>query len=141
MDVWYWRFPHLEGRWSVSQYGKHVLTREGAAPPVFLELAGWRGNDPVTHAGHVGTRCREEPLEDRQDAWASQVGGRHYADMVIQPFEFSMANKLDPMQHTIIKYVARFRDKNGIQDLEKAKHTIDLLIAWENKHNEKRNAD
>ena len=42
-----------------------------------------------------------------------------------------MANGLDPMQHTIIKYVTRFRDKGGFDDLEKAKQTIDLLIEWE----------
>ena len=39
-----------------------------------------------------------------------------------------MANKLDPIQHTIIKYVMRHEFKTGKQDLEKAKHCIDLLI-------------
>jgi len=61
-------------------------------------------------------------------ALATQVDGDHYIKQAIQPFEYSMANKLDPMQHTIIKYVTRFRDKGGRKDLEKAKHTIDLLI-------------
>jgi len=42
-----------------------------------------------------------------------------------------MENGLDPCQHTIIKYVTRFRSKGGIQDLEKAKHVIDLLIQYE----------
>ena len=60
-----------------------------------------------------------------------QVGGDHYKEMAIQPMEYSMANKLDACQHTIIKYVTRFRDKGGIQDLEKAKHCIDLLIHFE----------
>lgn len=60
-----------------------------------------------------------------------QVGGNHYKKMKIQPMEYSMANNLDAMQHTIIKYVSRFRDKNGIEDLKKAKHTIDMLIEWE----------
>lgn len=64
-------------------------------------------------------------------AFSKQVGGGHYTKMKIQPFQYSMANGLDPMQHTIIKYVTRFRDKNGIEDLEKAKHTIDLLIEHE----------
>ena len=64
-------------------------------------------------------------------AFSKQVGGGHYTKMKIQPFHYSMANGLDPMQHTIIKYVTRFRDKNGIEDLEKAKHTIDLLIEHE----------
>lgn len=60
-----------------------------------------------------------------------QVGGNHYKTMAIQPMEYSMANKLDACQHTIIKYVTRFREKGGIQDLEKAKHCIDLLIHFE----------
>lgn len=60
-----------------------------------------------------------------------QIGGNHYAKLKIQPMRYSMENNLDPCQHTIIKYVTRFRDKDGIQDLEKAKHVIDLLIAFE----------
>jgi hypothetical protein len=60
-----------------------------------------------------------------------QVGGDHYKKLKIQPMEYSMANNLDPCQHTIIKYVTRFRDKNGIVDLEKARHVIDMLIEFE----------
>lgn len=60
-----------------------------------------------------------------------QVGGDHYKDMPIQPMEYSMANKLDPCQHTVVKYVTRFRAKGGIQDLQKAKHVIDMLIEFE----------
>lgn len=71
-------------------------------------------------------------------AFDKQIDGTHYTDCAIQPFEFSMANKLDPMQHTIVKYVTRFRAKNGIVDLEKAKHTIDLLIEWEKTHGTKK---
>ena len=61
----------------------------------------------------------------------TQIGGSHYKDMAIQPMEFSMANNLDACQHTIIKYVTRFREKGGVQDLEKAKHVIDMLIEFE----------
>jgi hypothetical protein len=64
-------------------------------------------------------------------AMSTQVGGTHYTKMPIQPFEYSMRNRLDPMQHTIIKYVTRFRDKGGLKDLQKARHTIDLLIEHE----------
>ena len=62
-----------------------------------------------------------------------QIGGSHYKDMPIQPMEFSMANEMDACQHTIIKYVSRFRAKGGITDLEKAKHVIDMLIEFEGK--------
>jgi hypothetical protein len=68
---------------------------------------------------------------DPVKAETTQVGGEHYTKLAIQPMKYSMANKLDPAQHTIIKYVTRFRDKGGIEDLEKAKHCIDLLIEFE----------
>ncbi|WP_221795967.1 DUF3310 domain-containing protein [Aquisediminimonas sediminicola] len=60
-----------------------------------------------------------------------QIGGNHYSRLAIQPFQYSMANGLDPMQHTIIKYVTRFRDKGGRESLEKAIHTIQMLIEHE----------
>lgn len=60
-----------------------------------------------------------------------QEGGSHYKTLAIQPMEYSMANKLDACQHTIIKYVTRFRDKGGVEDLRKARHTIDMLIHFE----------
>lgn len=64
-------------------------------------------------------------------ASATQVGGDHYSKLAIGPLEYSMRNKLDAMQHTVIKYVTRFRDKNGIEDLRKAIHTLELLIEHE----------
>lgn len=64
-------------------------------------------------------------------AFSTQVGGEHYKKLAIQPMQYSMANNLDACQHTIIKYVTRFRDKGGVADLEKAKHVIDMLIEME----------
>lgn len=60
-----------------------------------------------------------------------QIGGRHYADMVIQPFEYIHKNGLGFAEGSVIKYVSRWRKKGGIQDLEKARHFIDLLIEME----------
>ena len=70
-------------------------------------------------------------MGEEMRALDSQIGGDHYKSMKIQPMEYSMANNLDPCQHTIIKYVSRFRSKNGLEDLIKAKHCIDLLIELE----------
>ncbi len=61
----------------------------------------------------------------------TQVSGDHYSKLAIQPMDYSMANGLDACQHSVVKYVTRFRDKNGIEDLLKAKHCIDLLIEHE----------
>jgi hypothetical protein len=70
-----------------------------------------------------------------------QVDGDHYKKLAIQPMEYSMNNKLDACQHTIIKYVTRFRDKGGIKDLEKARHVLDMLIEFEQvQHAQKNNA-
>lgn len=57
-----------------------------------------------------------------------QIGGNHYTKLAIQPMHYSLANNLNAAQHTIIKYVTRYADKGGIEDLLKARHTIDLLI-------------
>jgi len=64
-------------------------------------------------------------------AFSKQEGGSHYTKCKIQPFQYSMANGLDPMQHTVVKYVTRFRDKGGVADLKKAIHTLELLIEHE----------
>lgn len=60
-----------------------------------------------------------------------QIDGDHYKKLNIQPMEYSMANGLDACQHTIVKYVTRFRDKGGITDLRKAIHCIEMLIEFE----------
>lgn len=57
-----------------------------------------------------------------------QVGGTHYKDMPIQPVVFCEKNKLSFCEGNIVKYVSRWRSKNGIQDLEKARHYLDMLI-------------
>ena len=72
-----------------------------------------------------------KPIQQEVKATDTQIGGDHYTKLAIQPMRYSMENNLDPLQHTIIKYVTRFRDKNGIEDLEKAKHCIDMLIEFE----------
>ena len=72
-----------------------------------------------------------KPIQQEVKATDTQVGGNHYTKLAIQPMRYSMENGLDALQHTIIKYVTRFRDKNGIEDLEKAKHCIDMLIEFE----------
>lgn len=65
-----------------------------------------------------------------EKATERQVGGDHYK-MPIQPVEFIMKNNLDFCTGNCIKYLCRHRHKNKREDLEKAKHYIDLLIELE----------
>jgi len=69
------------------------------------------------------------------DALDTQCGGSHYKDMVIQPVEFIHANKLPFLEGCIVKRICRWRNKDGIQDLMKIKHEVDLLIQLEEKAN------
>jgi len=57
-----------------------------------------------------------------------QVGGNHYKDFRIQPYEFISKNNLSFFQGNVVKYVCRYKDKNGIQDLEKIIHYCELEI-------------
>lgn len=57
-----------------------------------------------------------------------QIGGSHYRDMAIQPFEYIHANGITFAEGCIIKYVSRWRVKNGVEDLRKARHFLDMLI-------------
>jgi len=60
-----------------------------------------------------------------------QVGGGHYKAMKIQPIEFCHANSIPFVEGNIIKYVCRWRSKNGVEDLKKARHMLDMLIELE----------
>lgn len=59
----------------------------------------------------------------------TQVGGSHYTKYAIQPFEYTYKNKLSWPQGEAIKYVTRFEDKGGEQDLDKAIHILQMLKA------------
>lgn len=63
-----------------------------------------------------------------------QVAGDHYKKLAIQPVEYIHANGIGYFEGNVIKYVSRWRSKNGIKDLEKAKHYIELLIELETRH-------
>lgn len=62
------------------------------------------------------------------NALETQVGGSHYRNGGIQPVEYIESNHLGFCEGNVVKYVTRHQHKGGRQDLEKAKHYIDLLI-------------
>lgn len=64
----------------------------------------------------------------------TQVGGSHYKDFAIQPIEFIHANNIPFIEGNIIKYIVRWRSKNGVEDLRKVQHYVNLLIDLEEKN-------
>ena len=56
-----------------------------------------------------------------------QVGGKHYQEMAIQPIEFILANNMGFAEGSVIKYVSRWRQKGGVEDLKKALHFLEFI--------------
>ena len=75
----------------------------------------------------------EEELERMiaTSALNKQVGGSHYRDKGIQPIIYIHANDLGFCEGNVVKYVTRWREKNGVADLKKAIHYLELLIELE----------
>ena len=70
--------------------------------------------------------------------WKKQVGGKHYIKYKIQPSKFVVENKLLYPEGTVIKYILRHQDKGGKEDLDKAKHFIDMIIERDYEEKEKK---
>lgn len=67
----------------------------------------------------------ENPLD-------TQVGGAHYKGCGMQPIELSEGVRMFPSTSSILRYVVRHKEKNGVQDLKKALHYIDFLEKYGN---------
>lgn len=73
----------------------------------------------------LASKAREESALD------IQVGGAHYKDLVMQPIELIVSIGLGFIQGNIIKYVSRYKHKNGIEDIKKCAHYAQLAIQLE----------
>ena len=67
-------------------------------------------------------------------ALSHQVGGSHYSELRIQPAEYCVANQIPKLEDDVIAYVTRWRAKDGVKDLRKAIHSIELLIELSEKY-------
>ena len=56
-----------------------------------------------------------------------QVAGDHYAKNTIQPWDYIIANELGYLEGNIVKYITRWRDKGGLQDIDKVIHYAEKL--------------
>ena len=107
----------LDNQWMKAQFNVSCMEVKWQRPTQPEELPFVSLNDQYAEIEKV-----------RQSEWSKQVGGNHYKSMKIQPAQFALENKLDYCQANAIKYICRHEYKNGKEDLEKAKHYIDLLI-------------
>lgn len=75
-----------------------------------------------------------KPQKPQQD---SVVRPKHYTRWKIEPFRFFTENKIPFAVANPIKYLLRYDEKNGLEDLRKARRCIDLLMEIEYSHVEK----
>ena len=86
---------------------------------IYTEYKGW--NIPIT----CTTLVKEPTLDPTPTTVRAQP---HYTKNKIQPMEYIRENNLTWAEGNVIKYISRYRHKDGIKDLEKAKHYIDMAI-------------
>ena len=72
---------------------------------------------------YIWPTCRLYGTEEKNN-----INPDHYGNSGIDVIDFCQANNLDFMQGNVIKYVFRYKNKNGLEDLEKAKEYIDRMI-------------
>ncbi len=92
-------------------------------------------NHPPHYQSENGIECIDaiQAALSPEDPLEVQIGGDHYKALAIEPVEYIHANGIGFCEGSAIKYLTRWKSKNGVQDLEKAKHFIDILIQLESK--------
>ena len=108
---------------------KNPATREWMNCVIYSDIDN--GSIYVREINDFFDKFIESVEPQKNNPLQSQVGGTHYKDLKIQPIEFIHANNIPFCEANAIKYLCRWRQKNGRQDLEKARHYIDLLIKLE----------
>lgn len=81
--------------------------------------------------GVIPKTYEEVMSEKKPSALDIQIGGTHYKQYPIQPVEYILANGLGFCEGSVVKYVTRWKEKGGIQDLQKAVHFLQILIQKE----------
>jgi hypothetical protein len=76
------------------------------------------------------SKILEEEMH-QNSASNQQVGGSHYSKHKVQPWDYIYANNLCYFTGNCVKYVSRWRDKGGVEDLKKAIHYLEKLIELE----------
>lgn len=70
----------------------------------------------------------KEKRSVRASALDVQIGGSHYKKYAYQPVEFAVHAELSFIQGNIVKYITRYNDKNGVEDIKKVIHYSELAM-------------
>lgn len=75
--------------------------------------------------------AQEKPTCSENDPDADLKNPTHYRRYTIEPLDFIEANGIPYSEGNVIKYICRWRYKDGVRDLKKAREYIDKIIERE----------
>ena len=115
--------------------GEEVMSPVGTKTFVtYVNVTGEEvGIDEDIYSYHADdlTLVKNEVLETQvYNPLIAQEGGGHYKNRGIQPLEYTMQNNLSFCEGNVVKYISRYKSKNGIEDLAKVIHYA-LLASYE----------
>lgn len=96
------------------------LNEDPAIEQALDSLTDYEAPQPTTEQRVTAARFDQAATE-------RQVGGDHYKSLKIQPIEYIDANNLPYLEGNVVKYVTRHASKNGVQDIDKAIHYLELI--------------
>ena len=125
---------NVETQYILGEIVKVISYYPDPEPVYLVEVEGHTG---VHYNGAFKFRNKHLKLVDQRkeetqtyNPLIAQEGGGHYKDRGIQPLEYTMKNNLSFCEGNVVKYISRYKSKNGIEDLAKVIHYA-LLASYE----------
>jgi len=119
--------------WAMKEEERALLSEKqrqaGLYYPVLIPLpnrAKGKNNTSVNRAASGNWKAMLHPTANDK-----QVGGDHYKTKTIQPWDAIVNWELGFLDGCAVKYLARWRKKNGVEDLKKAAHYLEKLLEVE----------
>ena len=118
---------HFGGRGTLSPVGTKTFVTYVNVTGEEVEI----DKDVYSYHADDLTLVKNEVLETQvYNPLIAQEGGGHYKNRGVQPLEYTMQNNLSFCEGNVVKYISRYKSKNGIEDLAKVIHYA-LLAAYE----------
>ena len=112
-----------------------VFTGDGDEFPIVIQVERRARTSSLLQPIHSWRRVFENgecPVDEielyKKGANAMQVGGRHYKQLPIEPWDYIAANGLDFFEGNIVKYITRAGKSKNRDDLLKAQHYLVKLL-------------
>lgn len=106
-----------------------IEAEEARMKPEVLDPSGYSGparmtptHNPYEAIGHYILPA--DPVDPDEDV----KNPKHYSQYVIEPIDFIVKNDIPYREGNVIKYVCRWKSKDGVRDLKKARQYLDLMI-------------